>query len=121
MKSNAMIQTATALGTLVLAVLVLNPFRIWMPTMMAMALLAALFLAFCVFAVFVVREKAADERDEQHRTFAGRAAFLMGASLLVIAILIEDLKHSLDPWLVIVLIGMIVAKLAARFYSDYRL
>ncbi len=110
----------TALGTLLLALLVLNPFHLWMPTMVAMVFLAALFVVFCVFAVFVVREKTVDEREEQHRAFAGHAAFLTGAALLVIGIMVEDIQHALDPWLVVALIGMIGAKLAARVYSDHQ-
>lgn len=86
--------------------------------MLAMVLLAALFVAFCIFAAFMLREQAVDEREEQHRSFAGRTAFLTGASLLLIGIVVEDLQHNLDPWLIIVLSGMIIAKLAARLYSD---
>lgn len=118
MKNNPATQFTAALGTLLLALAVLNPFGIWMPTAIAMMLLAGLFLVFCLFAIFVIREKAIDERDEQHRAFAGRAAFLVAAAFLVIGIVAEDLMHALDPWLVIALSGMIVGKLAARMYSD---
>ena len=116
--NNLTVQISVATATLVLAALVLNPFGFWMPTMLAMTLLALLFVIFCIFAVLVLREKATDERDEQHRSFAGRVAFLVGASLLMLGILVSDLNHSLDPWLVIALIGMIIAKIGARMYSD---
>ena len=120
MKNNLSTQILAAGATLVLALLVLNPFHFWMPTMLAMVLLAALFVVFGVFAVFVMRERAVDEREEQHRSFAGRVAFLTGAMLLMLGILVEDLQHNLDPWLVVVLAGMIIAKLSARVYSDRR-
>ena len=118
MKNNLTTQIIAATATLALAILVLNPFHLWMPTMLAMALLAGLFVVFGVFAVFVMRERAVDEREEQHRSFAGRVAFLTGAILLMLGILVEDLQHNLDPWLVIALAGMIIAKLGARVYSD---
>lgn len=118
--SNPVIQFIAALGTLVLAVAVLNPFGILMPTAIAMTLLAALFVAFCLFAVFVIREKAVDERDREHRAFAGHVAFLAGSALLVLGIIAEDLTHTLDSWLVIALIGMVLGKLIARLYADRR-
>jgi hypothetical protein len=89
--------------------------------MLAMIILAGLFLLFCIFAVFVMRENGADEREMQHRAFAGRAAFLAGSALLVAGIVVQDLAHALDPYLVVALCGMILAKLLARLYSDRRL
>ena len=118
MKNSLTSQVLIAIATLILAILVLNPLHLWMPTMLAMILLAALFVLFCVFAVFVMSEKVIDEREEQHRSTAGRGAFLVGASILVIGIIVQDIQHALDPWLVIALIGMIIGKLAARIYSD---
>lgn len=118
MKNN-LIHIGVAGGTLVLAFLVLNPFHILMPTALAMLILAGLFILFGVFTVFVVQERSVDERDEQHRSFAGRAAFLTGSALLMIGVVVEDLAHSLDPWLVIVLMGMITAKIVSRLYSEF--
>jgi hypothetical protein len=116
-----MTELILALGTAILAVLVLNPFNVFMPGMLAMLILAALFVIFCIFAVYIVSEKAGDEREEAHRASAGRAAFLVGAGVLVAGIIIEDLAHALDPWLVIALIGMILAKIVARSYVDKRM
>ena len=115
MRNNTTVEFVTALGTLVFAVLVLG---FLMPTALTMFLLAALFVLFCLFAVFVIREKAVDEREEQHRSVAGRAAFLTGSALLVLGILIQGFQHAIDPWLVAALIGMILAKLLTRLYSD---
>jgi len=107
-----------ALGTIILAVLVLNPMHFFMPGMLGMLALAALFVLFCVFAVFVIREKAADEREEAHRALAGRYAFLAGSALLVLGIVFEDLAGNLDPWLIAALVVMIAAKLGARRHVD---
>jgi hypothetical protein len=92
-----------------------------MPGMLAMLVLAALFVIFCFFAVYIVREKAGDEREEAHRALAGRSAFLVGAGLLVAGIIVEDLAHALDPWLVVSLIGMILAKIIVRSDVDNRM
>lgn len=111
-------ELGTALVLLVLAVIVLNPMHLWMPTMVVMLLLAALFAAFCAFALFVLREGAVDEREAQHRASAGRAAFLIGAAILVCGIVAQELVGALDPWLVFGLVGMVVGKFAARVYSE---
>jgi len=118
--NNKAIELITALGTLVLALLVLNPFDFFMPTMLAMSFLAALFILFALFAAFVLRERPADEREEQHRARSGRAAFLTGAFVLVAAIIAQHLYGAPDPWLTLALCAMILAKLIAGAWSDAR-
>ncbi|MBI2610983.1 hypothetical protein HYW60_03560 [Candidatus Kaiserbacteria bacterium] len=103
---------------IVLLVLVLNPFHFWMPTNMQMIIVAGILAAFGAVAVFVLRERALDEREETHRSFAGRWAFLAGSALLVLAIVVQSFNHVVDPWLVVVLVAMVCAKLAARLYGD---
>jgi hypothetical protein len=106
--------------TAVIAFLVLDPLGWWMPGMLAMLLLAALFILVCAYAVFVLRERAEDEREEAHRAAAGRAAFLAGSLVLLVGIIVEDLAHALDPWLVWALVGMLAAKALMRAYADER-
>ena len=106
-------------GILVALLLVIaNPFHVWMPSMMVMLILVCLFAAFSVFAVFMLREHPRDEREALHRMLAGRVGFLSGAGVLTVAIIVEELQETLDIWLVIALVVMIVAKMGARMYSD---
>ncbi|OGG63071.1 hypothetical protein A3C21_01320 [Candidatus Kaiserbacteria bacterium RIFCSPHIGHO2_02_FULL_59_21] len=108
--------SATAFAAV--AALLLNPFGFWMPTMAHMAMLAAAVAAFGAFAVFVLRERAVDERDAAHRSAAGRTAFLAGSATLLVGIIAEGLQSAIDPWLVVALLAMIVAKVSARVYGD---
>jgi hypothetical protein len=62
-----------------------------------------------------------DERDAQHRTLAGRNAFLAGSGLLTLGIVIQGYTHTVDPWLVITLIVMVVVKIGTRIWSDKNL
>ncbi len=101
----------------IVAILLVNPFHFWMPTMAHMAIMAAVVVAFGAFTVFVLREDAGDERDVEHRMFAGRVAFFSGASMLIVGIVVQGLKDTLDPWLVVALLAMVVGKVAARMYS----
>ncbi|HUO50015.1 MAG TPA: hypothetical protein VMU25_00355 [Candidatus Paceibacterota bacterium] len=115
------LQLAAATVFCVIAILLLNPMHFWMPTSAHMTILAIGAVAFGAFATLVVRERALDERDEVHRSRAGRAAFLIGSFLLVVGIAVESISHEVDPWLVIVLLGMVIAKVGARLWSaQYR-
>ncbi len=101
-----------------IAVLLLNPFNFWMPDMMVMCMLAIALALFGVFASFILREKIFDERDSLHRTLAGRNAFIGGATVLMIGIVVQGYTHTVDPWLVVALIVMIFAKITTRIWSD---
>jgi hypothetical protein len=103
-----------------LGVLILNPMHFWMPTMMHMAVLAAVVIAFGVFATYVLREASGDERENTHRMLASRAAYLTGGAVLLVAIIMQSLAESLDPWLVAALLAMILAKIIARVYLEQK-
>lgn len=120
MKNNIK-ETIVTLGLIVIAVLLLNPFHFWMPDMMVMSMLAIALVLFGVFASFILREKSIDERDDQHRTLAGRNAFLAGSATLILGIIVQGYSHAVDPWLVVALIVMVVAKIGTRIWSDKNL
>ena len=102
----------------ILLVAIVNPLHVWMPDMLHLTMLAGAIVAFGLFAAFVLREYASDERDSAHRMLAGRVAFLSGAASLVVGIVYQSYTDSLDTWLVVVLVVMVLAKIAARLYSD---
>lgn len=118
---NNFLEIVIAVCLIVLAVLLLNPFHFWMPDMMLMAVLAVALALFGVFASFVLRETAVDERDDLHRTVAGRNAFLVGSGVLTLGIVVQGYAHAVDPWLVVALVAMIGAKILTRAWSDKNL
>jgi glucose uptake protein GlcU len=117
MKNNLK-ETAVTIAMIAIAVALLNPFHFWMPDMMVMGMLAFALVLFGIFASFILREKSVDEREEQHKSLAGRNAFLTGSGILMLGIVAQGYTHTVDPWLVIALIGMVVVKLATRRWSD---
>lgn len=121
MTTNAYKELSISIILIVLAVVLLNPFHMWMPDMMLTAILILTLVAFALFAVFIVREKATDERELTHRMLAGRVAFLTGASILTLGIVVEATSHAVDPWLVITLVGMVISKIITRVYCDSKL
>ena len=117
-KNRFIFEMVSAAVLLLSAVLLVNPLQLWMPTMLHMIMLAVVVAAFGVLAVFVVFERVVDERDDAHRSFAGRAAFLVGSAILLMGIVVQTFAHTLDPWLIVALIGMVVAKIGARMWSS---
>ncbi len=121
MNNNMYKEALVTVGLIGLAVLLLNPFHFWMPDMMVMSMLASTLGLFAVFASFVLRENKFDEREEGHRALAGRNAYLVGAGLLTLGIVVQGYTHAVDPWLVVILIAMIVVKIVTRVWSDKNL
>ena len=117
MKNNVT-EKVVAGALILIVVLLLNPFHFWMPDMMVLGMLAAALVLFGLFASFILREDSQDERDEYHRTLAGRNAFLAGSAVLIVGIMIEGYRHAIDPWLVLALTAMLVVKIATRIWSD---
>lgn len=118
MSKNAWFEVTSAIVFCAIAIALFNPMHLWMPSMTVNVMLAVLVAAFGAFVVFVLREQASDEREEAHRSLAGRAAFLAGASVLVLGIALQSLSHVVDPWLVAALLAMVIAKVAAHVWSD---
>lgn len=120
MKNNLK-ETIVTVALIAIAVLLLNPFHFWMPDMLVMVMLAVALVVFGIFASFILRERSADERDDQHKSLAGRNAFLAGSGILMLGIVIQGYTHTVDPWLVITLVAMIVTKIGSRIWSDKNL
>lgn len=120
MKNNLK-ESIVTLGLVATAILLLNPFHFWMPDMMVVSMLAIILVLFAVFASFILREKTLDERDDQHRTLAGRNAFLAGSATLILGIIVQGYANQVDGWLVVALIVMVMTKIGTRIWSDRNL
>ena len=106
--------------TVILATLLLDPLNVWMPNSVQMAVLVFLIIAFTFFALFVWSERGRDEREQLHVYRAGRVAFLAGAGIITLGIISQSVQHTLDPWLVIALVIMVIAKMSGLISSQLR-
>lgn len=120
MKNNLK-EIIVTVSLIIIAVLLLNPFHFWMPDMVVMCMLAITLGLFGIFASFILREKSVDEREDHHKTIAGRNAFLAGSGVLTLGIVIQGYAHTVDPWLVIALVVMVTAKIVTRWWADKNL
>ena len=89
-----------------------------MPNMLHMTLALALLVCVGIFSVFVWKEQARDEREQLHSMLAGKYAFLAGALIIVIGIVVQSYSHTVDAWLVLALGAMVLTKLAGIMWAE---
>lgn len=112
-------QLIVPLLVLLLSYLFLDPFMVLMPTAAVNALIVVFFLLYISFALLLWKEKASDEREEVHRAYAARVAYLTGTGVLVIGIIYQALViHTVDPWLILTLTVMVFAKYFALKHAE---
>ena len=104
---------------LVLSVALINPFHILMPSMTEMAIVVSLVLIFSLSVGFFWMESGGDERDVVHKMAADRMAYFAGASVLIIGILAQSLRHELSDWLVAALTAMVAAKVVGLIHGRH--
>lgn len=103
---------------ILLLVLISDPFMLWMPDGVQMAVLLAVVLLALVWAGLMLYERPSDERELLHTMRAGRLAYLSGIVVLTLALLIQGLAHAIDPWIAGALGVMVITKLFARLYTE---
>lgn len=91
-----------------------------MPMNVQTLLVIGLIMLFLIFAGLLWKERARDEREELHRERAGRLSFLVGLAVLVVAVVIQSFQYEIDPWLIYAIIAMLLSKIVARLYSQFR-
>jgi hypothetical protein len=103
---------------LVMLILLADLFPFWMPTMNQMVPLTFATVLLVTWAGFVMFEATGDERELLHRMHAGRAAYLAGLAVLTLALVVQGLSHTIDPWILGALGAMVVSKIVARAYFN---
>lgn len=114
-------ELSVGVGLLVLLYIIFNPFSWFMPGYLIMSFLIAAIVLYVAFATFLWKENKGDEREQYHRLFADRIAYLVGSAVLLIGIVIGELGHALDPWLIYALAIMVIAKVVGLIYSKHKL
>lgn len=121
MKANSLlIELGIAIALVGVLTLFLMPGPLLMPKSQETMITVILAVLFIVFSALVFRERSRDERENVLRMNAGRISFLAGSIIAVIGILYQSLSHDIDPWLVMTLIGMVLAKTLTRVYSTLK-
>jgi len=117
--ANNRLSIATAGVLVVLLVLLTDPFMLWMPPAAAMVVLLSAAALAVVWAGFVLGERATDERELANTMFAGRVAYFSGIAVLTLSLVLQGFAHTIDFWIPLTLGTMVLAKLAARLYTEH--
>ena len=102
---------------LLLMFLLMNPFSWFMPSMSQIVFLALFISVYVLFLVFVWKERVRDEREETHRSRAGRIAFLSGVSVMLVGVIVQTIQGDLDVWLLGALGATVLGKIGGHLYS----
>jgi xanthine/uracil permease len=86
----------------------------FMPNAVQMALFVIAFGLVALFLVFIWREKPQDEREAQNQQVASRAAYVVGCLVLIIALVYEAFTHTLDSFVPVALLAMIITKIIVQ-------
>lgn len=81
-------------------------------------LIVIFIIVYVIYSAFFWKEAARDEREELHILFSGRVAFIVGTTILAFGVIKQAIGHDIDPWLVVALISMVLAKSISRLYSE---
>jgi hypothetical protein len=113
-------ESLVALAVLLVLFLKIDPFHWLMPNELQMLVLCLLTAALALYAGAVFREKPKDERENNHLYRASRWGYLVGLVALSVLVVVRDIQHELDPWLLGILGMMVVAKLAVLKWAEWK-
>lgn len=112
-------QTISAVLVIILLIIFLSPPGLLMPESAEMVMLALFILSIFAFLGFIWKERARDERESAHQRTAARVSFFIGSVALTMGIIVQALRHEIDPWLVATLGIMVLTKIVVRIYSNF--
>jgi hypothetical protein len=115
-----MAELAISLALIVLLGVKWDPFHLFMPDELQMLILCLVVAGFGIYAGMLFRRRARDEREALHVHRASQAGYLAGIFLLCALMVFKDLRHQGDPWLLLVLAGMVLAKLLSLAWDQRR-
>jgi len=101
-------------GLGIMSLLAVAPGTFVMPTSAQMLLLVVVLGLISAFLVFLWREQPDDEREAFNQAIASRSAYIVGASVLIIAMVVQSLNHRVDPAIPLALLAMIATKLVVQ-------
>lgn len=119
MKKSFIAELIISLTLILLLMTFVSKEDILMPMSPAMIMFILISVLFVVFSALLFREEERDEREALHKLKAARFSYLVGIVLLIGSILVQTFHtENIDPFIIVTLIGMVVAKILARIYNQ---
>ena len=117
-KYRAALDFILILSLTVVCALALAPKSFVMPNSAQMLILTILLGFIATFLVLLWRENPDDEREAANQSSASRLAYVVGAVVLIIALIIQSLEHKIDPAVPLALLAMISTKVFIQRMMD---
>ncbi len=117
-KYKQLLDVILLLGLLIIAIVSIVPKTIVMPSSLEMLILAVVLGLISMFLVLFWREQPDDEREMQNQALASRSAYTVGSLVLIAALVIQTMRHELDPAVPIALLAMIATKVIVQRNKD---
>ena len=117
-KYKPLLDVILLLSLAIVSALAIAPEKFVMPTAVQMLILTLLLLLIATFLLLLWRESPDDEREAGNQASASRSAYVVGAVVLIVALLIQSLKHQIDSAVPIALLAMIATKILIQRWKD---
>lgn len=117
-KYKSLLDIVLLLGLGIITFLAVAPEAIVMPSALQMIILAFVLVLVSGFLIFLWREQPEDERELHNQALASRWAYIIGSIVLIVALLIQSLKHDIDSAIPIALLAMIATKIVVQRNKD---
>lgn len=102
----------------IVSALAIAPETFVMPTAIQMLILTVVIGLIATFLLLLWRENPSDEREADNQAIASRSAYIVGAIVLIVALLTQSLKHQIDSAIPIALLAMIATKVIIQRHRD---
>lgn len=102
----------------IVSLLAIAPETFVMPTAIQMLILTVAIGLIATFLLLLWRENPSDEREADNQAIASRSAYIVGAIVLIIALVGQGLNHKIDPVVPIALLAMIATKVIIQRHKD---
>lgn len=104
-----------------LTIFLVAPVDMTMPNTMHYGLLGVFSVLIVLFLTFVWRQSPKDEREAEHVRVSGRLAYLLGAAVLALGLVVESVQHRPDPWIPLALTVMMGSRIIIlAYYSVFK-
>ncbi len=107
------------ISTLLIGLLIffVNPFDLLMPHMLHPFMAPFLVVLLVILLGFLWKEHSGDEREILHRYISSRFAYFSSVLILIVGIVYESFHGNIDPWLVISVCLILLAKLLGLIFA----
>ena len=120
MKNKFIGELVISIALISLLVFFINPLDLLMPHALYPFMLPGLVLLFILFTAILWNEKPGDEREQLHKFIASRFAYFAGIFVLIAGIIFQSTSHKVDPFLIIAVCVMLLAKILGLVYGKVK-